>query len=71
MLSLMCRRVLKTKRPDLIGTFLIHKSLNYLPIIGDMSDNVRHIRSFSEAERKKNLGEKILLSLIYYKVQNF
>jgi len=29
------------------------------------------MRSFSEAERKKNLGEKILLSLIYYKVQNF
>jgi len=50
----------------------------FLKQLGDSSEkkrnisaNVRHIRSFSEAERKKNLGEKILLSLIYYKVQNF
>ncbi len=36
-----------------------------------IAPNVRDIRSFSGTKWKKNLGEKILLSLIYYKVQNF
>jgi len=51
--------------------FLYARTILISPLQGEISSNVRHIRSFSEAERKKNLGEKILLSLFYYKVQNF